>query len=413
MSQLLNEELEQLKITCNMLSVDENYYRYLSKPARTVITYCPVKMDDGRLEMLEGFRVLHSNILGPGKGGLRITPDCTMEEIQALAMVMTWKTALIGVPLGGAKGGIVCDPKKLSKKELERAVRRYTNSIINVIGPEQDITAPDLNTDENIMAWIMDTYSMNAGKTTPSVCTGKPVELGGIMGRDEAVGWGVADLLRNYARRKNHSIKEQKVVIQGIGKVGKSVAKTLTRFGTTIIGISDSTTALYKEEGLDINDVIAYKTTNGSLKGYERAENITNKELLTLNCNALLPCATHHQITKDNADKLQTEVVLEGANAPVTMEAAGILEERHIPVIPDIIANAGGVIASYYEWVQDLSQLRWSKDRIFQELENVILNSFSQIYELKKNEATTYRRAAYMIAIRRLVGALKYRGVYP
>ncbi|MCP4760356.1 MAG: Glu/Leu/Phe/Val dehydrogenase [archaeon] len=413
MSTILEDTLAHFKKTCDILGINENYYRFLSKPARTVIVNCPVRMDNGKIKMFQGYRVLHSNALGPGKGGLRISPTSTVANIQGLAMIMTWKTALIGLPLGGAKGAIVADVKDLSEGELERLIRRYTASIINVIGPKTDIPSPDLNTSQKEMAWTMDTYSMGTGKTTPGVCTGKPVEIGGIVGRDKAVGWGLAYIMREFANRESEKLRDQKVVIQGIGHVGKTFAKMAIQFGAKVIGISDSTTGLYKEEGLDINDIIQYKKTNKSLKGYGRAEEISNNELLKLKCDALFPCATQNQITKDNVDDIQCRLIIEGANSPITWEADQILEEKHLTVVPDIIANSGGVISSYFEWVQDLSQLRWTIDRVSKELEKVILSAFNEVYKVKIDNIVSYRRAAYMVAVDRVIKAIKYRGVYP
>jgi glutamate dehydrogenase (NAD(P)+) len=410
---ILEDGVNQLQNTCHLLKLNDNIFRFLSKPTRTVIVNMPVKKDNGHIEMYEGYRVLHSNALGPGKGGVAFSPDLTVEKIQALAMLMTWKSALIGLPLGGAKGGVKVDPKPLSIGERERITRRYTTSIMNVIGPDQDIPSPDLNTGAQEMAWMMDTYSMGMGKTTPGVCTGKPIEIGGTLGRDKAVGWGLAYILRNIALREAEDLHNQKIVIQGIGHVGKSVARLASQFGAKIIAISDHTTGLHHPDGLDINDIIEYKERVGSLSGYPRAQPVSNDEMLCLPCDVLIPGATQGQITKKNADKLQCRKIIEGANIPTTLDADYVLEERKITVIPDIIANAGGLIVSYFEWIQDLSALSWSMDRIQRELERIILAAFETVVQVHQNQGVSYRLAAHMTAVKRVATAMQLRGIYP
>lgn len=411
--EMLNESIEQLRITCEQLHLNQNIFRFLSKPQRTVIVNFPVRRDSGKIEMFEGYRVLHSNVLGPGKGGTAIYDSASVEEVQALAMLMTWKTSLIGLPLGGSKGAIKTDPHKLSHSEQERLVRKYTTATMNVMGPQTDIPSPDLNTDSQTMAWMMDQYSTGIGKTTPGVVTGKPVEIGGILGRDRAVGWGLAAILKNFMEREAEEIKGKKIVVQGIGHVGRNFATTAVQYGVKVVGICDSLTGLYNEEGLDINDVIEYKNRKGNLIDYPRADSIKIDDLLLLKCDALLPCATANQITKDVAEKLQCRIVIEGANRPTTLEADQILAQRGIEIIPDIIANAGGLIASYFEWVQDISALSWSMDRVQRELNKIILNAFETVVRIKKEQAVTYRRAAYMTAIKRVASAVEYRGIYP
>lgn len=412
---LLDDSVARLRKTCDILGINENYFRVLSKPERSVIVHCPMKLDNGGMEMFKGYKILHSSVLGPGKGGFRLSLDCNLADMQALAMLMTWKCALIGLPLGGSKGGIKVDPTKYSSGEIERLVRRYTSSIIKLIGPKTDILSPDLNTDSKIMAWIFDTYSMSVGKTTPAVITGKPVEIGGIIGRDKAVGWGLVYLMRDLTQReKNHGgLRNKKIVIQGIGHVGENAAAMAKQFGAKIIGISDSTTGIYNEDGLDINNVIEFKKRTGSLKNYEQAESISNKDLLTLKCDILAPCAAQNQITKEIADKIQCDLIIEGANSPTTIAADNILDERKITLIPDILANSGGLIVSYFEWVQDLSQLRWAVERVSGELEKIILNANSRVFQIKKDNNVSYRTAAYMAAVKRVVTALKLRGIYP
>ncbi|MBN2155862.1 MAG: Glu/Leu/Phe/Val dehydrogenase [Candidatus Lokiarchaeota archaeon] len=415
MPTLLDQVTDQLVTTAKIMGVSEDYIRILSKPARTVIVNMPVRMDDGTLRMFKGYKVLHQNSMGPGRGGLRMDPNSTIQCIQALSMINSWSSALSGIPMGGSHGAIIADRYLLSDSERERLIRRYISSIINIIGPERDIISPDLGTGQRTMAWVFDTYSMGVGRTTPSVCTGKPIETGGIVGNEQAIGWGIADVLREVVRRDpEKDLRDDSVVIQGIGHVGKNFARTINQFGAKIIAISDSKTGVYNPNGLDINDVIHFKETHGSLVGYERADAITNEEMLTLPCYALVPCARESQIRGLNVDKLQCELIIEGAHSPVTYKADRILEERgDITVIPDIVANSGGAIIGYFEWVQDISQLRWTASRVSKELERVILNAFDEIYRMKEKNAISYRRAALMVAISKVLKAKTLRGLYP
>ncbi|MHA1819987.1 MAG: Glu/Leu/Phe/Val family dehydrogenase [Promethearchaeota archaeon] len=412
-SGLLKDIRTRIKKSCLLLGVNEDYYRFLSKVQKTVVVSLPLMRDNGELEMYKGYLAEHATIMGPAKGGLRISPDITQEDIQAFAIKNSFKSALIGLPLSGGKTAIKADPRILSNKEIERLVRRFTASIINQIGPDKHILSPELNTDEQTMAWVADTYSMGMGKPKFHVCTGKPPEMGGIIGRDKAVGWGVGYILKYYANRKNEDIRSRSIAIQGIGHVGRSAAIIGQEYGARIVAISDKSCGVYKPEGLDLIDVINYKKKNGQLKGYPRAEIITNKELLSLKVDVLIPCATHGQITKDNADDINARLILEGANGPITMDADDILDERKVPIIPDIIANTGGIIASYFEWVNDLSQLRWSADRIARELEHIIVDAFARVYDKRHKDAISYREAAYELAIQRLVKAIEFRGIYP
>jgi glutamate dehydrogenase/leucine dehydrogenase len=365
--------------------------------------------------MFKGYQVLHQNTLGPARGGLRMDPNSTIQCIQALSIINSWSSALAGLPMGGAHAAIIANRKLLSDGERERLVRRYTASVLNVIGPEKTVLSPDLGTGERTMAWVFDTYSMGVGKTSPGVCTGKPLEIGGIIGNDKAAGWGISDVLREVVRRDpEKDIKDDPVVIQGCGHVAKNFAREINKFGAKIIAISDSKTGVYDPDGLDINDVIKYKETNGTLVGYERADAISNEEMLTLPCYALVPCARESQIRGLNVDKLQCELIIEGANSPVTYKADRFLEEKdEITVIPDIVAGLGSSIISYFEWVQDISQLRWTASRVSKELERVILNSFDEVYRKKESNAISYRRAALMVAIERVLKGRKLRGIYP
>jgi len=410
---LLEESVEQLRITCQMLGVNENIYRFLSHPQRTVTVNFPVKMDSGTTEMFEGIRVLHSSVLGPGKGGIQYTPDCSKQDIQALAMLMTWKSSLIGLPLGGAKGAVLVDPKRLSRNENEQLTRAFTRAIINIIGPNQDIPSPDIGTDSTTMAWMMDTYSMGVGRPTAGVVTGKPVEIGGSLGRERAVGWGLAAILRDFTTREAEEMHGAKIVIQGLGHVGQNAAITAAQYGAKIVGISDSNSAIINEDGLDIHDLIQYKAQNQSLKGYARGKEVSQEELLCTKCDAILPCAASNQITKKIAEKIQCRAIIEGANHPTTFDADMVLEQRDITVIPDVIANAGGLISSYFEWVQDISALAWTMDRIQRELNKIILGAFESVVTQKKAKGVSYRRAAHMLAVQRVATAIKYRGIYP
>ena len=415
MPTLLDQILEQFTTTAKIMGINENFVRILSNPARTVIVNMPCRMDDGTLRMVKGFKVLHQNTVGPGRGGLRMDPNSTIHCIKALAINNSWVSALAGVPMGGSHGAIIADPDLLSDREKEGMVRRYTASVINLIGPEKDITSPGLGIGQTSMAYMFDTYSMGAGKTSPGVCTGKPLEVGGIIGNEKAIGWGVADVLREVVRRDpDKDLKDDPVIIQGIGHVGKNFARTINEFGAKIIGISDSKTGVYDPDGLDINDVINFKESTGYLVGYGRAEEITNEEMLTLPCYALVPCARESQIRGLNVEKLQCELIIEGANAPVTFKADKILEEKgEITVIPDILAGLGSAIISYFEWVQDISQLRWTASKVSKELEKAVLSSFNEVYHMKEKHGVTYRRAALMVAIGRVLQAKKLRGIYP
>ena len=407
--------LKQLKNACDYLNLNDDLYQYLSHPQRIVLVNCPVKMDNGSLKMFEGFRILHSNARGPGKGGIRYAPNVNMDEVKALSMWMTWKCATVGIPLGGAKGGVTCNPREMSEKELERLTRRYTQSIINVIGPEIDIPAPDMNTTPKMMAWIMDTYSMAKGATISGVVTGKPVDIGGSLGRTQATGHGVAYVANQYAQK--HGVKSEKctAVVQGFGNVGQYTCLTLKNYGYKIIATSDISGGYYKPEGLDIDEMFAYISdpAHRTLEGYTKAKKITNEELLELKCDFLCPCALENQITEDNAPKIQCKCIVEGANGPTTPEADEILEKKGIDVIPDILANAGGVTVSYFEWIQDRQGLFWDLNEVNRQLEMILCRAFDAIRELKKEKNISYRLATYLIAVQRVAKAVELRGIYP
>jgi glutamate dehydrogenase (NAD(P)+) len=403
----------QLKQACDYLKINDDIFKFLSKPQRVVIVNCPVVMDDGSVQIFEGFRILHSNVRGPGKGGIRYSLAVDMDEVTALAMWMTWKCSVVNLPLGGAKGGIKVDPAKLSPKELERLTRRFTSAIIDVIGPDQDIPAPDMNTNAQTMAFVYDTYSMGIGKNTPGVVTGKPVEIGGSLGRNQATGKGICFILREYVKRKNLDLKQQKIIVQGFGNVGYWTAKTLYDWGLKIIAISDISGALFDETGINVDELYAYSQKNKVIQGFPKGKAIKNEELLELPCDFLLPCALENQITYENASKLQCKYIVEGANGPTTPEADEILFNRGIDVVPDILANAGGVTVSYFEWVQDVQSFFWNLDQVNKELERIMLEAFDQIYKIQQEKHISYRLAAYLIAVQRVAKAVEFRGFYP
>ncbi|WP_457559366.1 Glu/Leu/Phe/Val family dehydrogenase [Candidatus Harpocratesius sp.] len=407
--------LKQLRLACDAMGINEDIYTYLSHPTRMVQVAVPVKMDNGQLKVFEGFRVLHNSARGPGKGGIRYAPNVDMDEVKALAMWMTWKCACVGIPYGGAKGGVRVDPRKLSQAELERLTRRFTANIINVIGPETDIPAPDMNTGPREMGWIMDTYSMQKGHVVHGVCTGKPVEIGGSLGRIQATGHGVAFIAHEYAKRHGWKPEECTLVIQGFGNVGQYTALTAKQYGYKVIAVSDISGGYYNPDGLDIDEMFAYISdpAHRTLEGYTKAQKITNEELLTLECTILAPCALENQITESNADKIKCKVIVEGANGPTTPKADEILNKQGIDIVPDILANAGGVTCSYFEWVQDRMALFWDLDRVNEELDKIMLRAFDSVHELVKEKNVTYRIAAYFVAVHRVAKAIEMRGIYP
>ncbi len=406
---------KQIDIVAEKMGLNDNIKKYLKRVERALIVSIPIKMDDGSLEIFEGYRVHHSTVRGPGKGGLRFAPNVNLDEVKALATWMTWKCSLLNLPLGGAKGGICVDPQKLSKKELERLTRRYTAEIINIIGPDMDIPAPDLNTNPQIMAWIMDTYSMNKGRTIPGVVTGKPIEIGGSVGRETATGMGLYFIIEALCNKMNIDLETQNIVVQGFGNVGGNIAKILYEKGCKIISVSDISGGLYAKEGLNIKQLLDWRDTNKYLKDFqnENYEFINNEEILTVKCDILIPAAIENQITQLNAHKINCKIILEGANGPTTPEADNILEKKGIIVVPDILANAGGVCVSYFEYIQDIHSYFWKLDRINQELKNILDSAFEDVYNLSKEKNLTLRIASNMIAISRLAKAIELRGIFP
>ncbi len=380
---------------------------------RELIVNFPVKMDDGSVRIFTGYRVHHSTVRGPSKGGIRYHPDVTLDEVRALAMWMTWKCAVVGIPFGGAKGGVVCDPKQMSQNELENLTRRYATEIAILMSPEGDIPAPDVNTNPRIMAWIMDTYSMHRGYSTPAVVTGKPVEIGGSLGRSEATGRGVMFTTREALKVKGIPLDGATVAVQGFGNVGAVAAYLLQDKGCKIIAVSDSQGGIYNPKGLDARDVMRFKAENRTVVGYPGTDRLTNEELLELECDVLVPCALENVITAHNAPRIKAKVIAEGANGPTTPEADEILYDRSIFVVPDVLANAGGVTVSYFEWVQGLQFFFWSEREINVQLREIMVRSFNDVLRISEEKKVDMRVAAYILAIRRVADATMIRGIYP
>jgi glutamate dehydrogenase (NAD(P)+) len=403
----------QLRRVASLIDVGESMLNVLSECKKAVVVSVPTRMDDGTVEVFEGFRVVHNVARGPSKGGLRYHPDVTLEETKALAMWMTWKCALMGLPFGGAKGGIVCNPKRHSALELERMTRRYTSEIINQIGPEVDIPAPDVGTSAREMAWIFDTYSMNKGYSVLGVVTGKPLTVGGSLGRVEATARGGAYCIREALRKRGQSVAGRRVAIQGFGNVGRNLAAILADDGATIVAVSDSAGGVHNENGLDVAAALAHKRDTGWLEGLADAEPLTNDELLLLDCDVLAPCALEQVITRENADRVRAGVVCEGANGPITPDADRILEDRGILVLPDVLANAGGVVVSYFEWVQGLQEYFWKEAEVNAKLNDIVTRAFQETWRMHEERSLPMRDAAYAIAVGRVAEATITRGLYP
>ncbi len=406
---------KQIDIVAEVMDLDPNILKFLKRVERSLIVSIPIMMDDGTLKVFEGYRVHHSTIRGPGKGGLRYSLGVNLDEVKALATWMTWKSSLLNLPLGGAKGGICVDPFKLSKKELEKLTRRFTAEIINIIGPDIDIPAPDVNTNAQIMAWIMDTYSMQKGRTIPGVVTGKPIEIGGSVGRANATGMGLYFVLQALVEKLSLDLKSLKIVVQGFGNVGGTIADLLYKHGCKVIAVSDISTGIYCEDGLDVEKLLDWAKQGNLLKDYknDKYKLISNDELLTSKCDVLIPAAIENQITEKNAEKIDCKIVLEGANGPTTPEADKILLKKEIYVVPDILANSGGVCVSYFEYVQDINSYFWKLDRINEELKRIIIEAFEETYKISKARNISLRTAAYIIAVSRIAKAIELRGIFP
>jgi len=405
--------IEQLEHVAKIMNLDKGIVKYLKKPKRSIEVAIPVIMDNGEIEVFMGYRVHHNDVRGPCKGGIRYHPSVTLNEVKALAMWMTWKTAVVNLPYGGAKGGVVCDPKKMSEKELEKLTRRYVVAILDVIGPYKDVPAPDINTNPKVMAWIMDTYSMYHGYAIPEVVTGKPLSVGGIAGRLEATGRGVIIVLREFLKKLNMNGSNIKIAIQGFGNVGSHAALTAKEFGYKVVAVSDVEGGVYNPDGLEPEKVLEYSRKTGSVVGYPEAKTITNEELLALDVDVLIPAAIEGTIHRKNADNINAKIIIEGANGPVTPEADRILNEKGVVIVPDILANAGGVIVSYLEWNQNLHREIWTLEEVRAKLMARMTTAFNEVYSVFKEKEVTMREAAYIVALTRVVDALMDRGIWP
>ena len=394
------------------LNLDPGLYKVLRHPEKQIITSVPVHKDNGEVEVYTGIRVIHNSSRGPAKGGIRFDMNVTLDEVKALAAWMTWKCAVVNIPFGGAKGGVICDPSQLSMTELERLTRRYTSSIIEVLGPDSDVPAPDVNTNERVMAWVMDTYSMHKRHTVTAVVTGKPIEMGGSLGRREATGRGCMLVTRQALARLGLPLKGARVAVQGFGNVGSVTADLLAKEGATIVAVSDKNGGIYNANGLDVGDMLAYVKENKFLTGYPKGDAITNAELLTVDCDVLVPAAMENVINSKNAGLIRAKIICEGANGPTTANADKILEDKGIYVIPDILANAGGVTVSYFEWVQDRGGYFWDEETVIQRLERIMVRSFDEVAGMADKHKLNLRIGAYMLAIERVAAVHRLRGMY-
>lgn len=403
---------ERFDRAAKLLGLDPDLYAVMRVPSREIKVYIPVRMDTGHIQVFEGYRVQHNFARGPAKGGIRYAPDVTLDEVKALSAWMTWKCAVVNVPFGGGKGGIVCDPRQMSIGELERLTRRYTAELIDFIGPDKDVPAPDMNTNEQTMAWIMDTYSMHARHTVTAVVTGKPVALGGSLGRREATGRGVLFCVNEAIKRFDLTPEKTSVVVQGSGNVGGIGAELMHQQGYKVIAISDVGGGIYNKNGIDIPAALEYLQKNKSFEGFTDADHVSNSELLEIECDVLAPCATENQITSENAAKIKCKILAEGANGPTTPKADKILHDKGVFVIPDILANAGGVTVSYFEWVQDRMGYFWREDEVNQRLEEKMVASFNELCHYSDKHSVDTRTAAYMLAIDRVAYDTRMRGIY-
>jgi glutamate dehydrogenase (NAD(P)+) len=414
----LNEEnpfeamMSRFDKAAELLDLEPGLYKVLRHPEKQITVSCPVMMDSGEVEVFTGYRVLYNTSRGPAKGGIRFDMQVNLEEVKALAAWMTWKCAVVNLPFGGAKGGVICDPGKLSVGELERLTRRYTAAIVNTLGPDSDVPAPDVNTNERVMAWVMDTYSMRVGHTVTAVVTGKPVEMGGSLGRREATGRGCMIVTKEALKDLGKPIQGTTVAVQGFGNVGSVAAQLLTNEGCKVVAISDKTGGYYNEKGIDVAGALAHVRKTKHLEGFAGATPITNEELLTLDVDVLVPAALENVITSKNAGKIRAKIICEGANGPTTAGADNILEEKGVFVIPDILANAGGVTVSYFEWVQDRGGYFWPEDVVNQRLTDIMQRSFVDVLQLARQHKVNLRTAAYMLAISRVATVHRLRGIY-
>ncbi len=405
--------LQQFDIAAEKLHLDPNMRGILRECQRELIVHFPVRMQDGVVKVFTGYRVQHNTSRGPGKGGIRYHPSVTLNEVKALAMWMTWKCAVVGIPYGGAKGGVICDPKQMTAQQLETLTRRYTTEISLLIGPDRDIPAPDVNTNAQTMAWIMDTFSMHAGHTVPAVVTGKPLSIGGSEGRSEATARGAVYTILEAAKAIGLDLDGARVVVQGYGNAGMHSAKLMAELGATVVGVSDTSGGIHNAKGLDTAKVEAFKRETGRVQGLPGADRISNAELLELDCDVLIPAAIENQIGAHNATEIKAKIVAEAANGPTSPEADKILHDRDVMLIPDILCNAGGVTVSYFEWVQDLQNLFWREATINARLKEVMVKSFNDVLQMSLKNKVHMRTAAYMVAVARVADATLTRGIYP
>ena len=405
--------LRQYDAVAEKLDLDSGIREMLRHPRFGVEVAFPVRMDDGTIKVFKGYRVIHNTARGPGKGGIRYHPDVTFEEVKALSMWMTWKCAVVGLPFGGAKGGVICNPLEMSQTEIERLTRRFTVEISNVIGPATDIPGPDMFTNPQVMAWMMDTYSTHKGDFTPAVVTGKPIPLGGSRGRAAATARGLAICIREATRELGLELNNLRVAVQGYGNVGSNVVSILNSYGCKIVGVTDVVGGVCCEDGLNPEALTTQLTETGSVEGTPGTDNLSNAELMELDCDVLVPAAIENQITQANAGKIRAKMIVEGANGPTTPEADEILFDKGITVIPDVLANAGGVTVSYFEWVQNLMHYYWTEEEVAERLERIMTESFAAVFRTAKGKGTNMRVAAYNLAILRVAKAMKLRGMYP
>jgi glutamate dehydrogenase (NAD(P)+) len=406
------EQAARFDLAAKKLNLEEGLWKVLRYPNREIILHIPVAMDNGSLEVFTGYRVQHSIARGPSKGGIRYGPDVTLDEVRALAAWMTWKCAVVNIPFGGAKGGVICDPHKMSRGELERMTRRYTSELVEFIGPEQDVPAPDVNTNEQIMAWMMDTYSMHMRKTVTAVVTGKPINMGGSAGRREATGRGIKIVCDEAVKKLGLSPASTRVIVQGFGNVGSNAARLMAQAGYKVIGISELGGGLYNKSGINIEALWEFFERNRSIHGFAGAEKAEDAELLTSECEILVPAATENVITSQNADKLKCRILAEGANGPTTAAADEILADKKVFVIPDILCNAGGVTTSYFEWVQDRQGYFWKESVVNEQLGELMRTAFEDVVRYAETHKVNNRMAAYMLAIDRVAYTIRQRGFY-
>ncbi|HEY3182583.1 MAG TPA: Glu/Leu/Phe/Val dehydrogenase [Gaiellaceae bacterium] len=403
----------QLRKVADTFGIDDRLVNVLQECKRAVEVSIPTSMDDGSVRAFTGYRVTHNIARGPSKGGIRYHPDVTLDEVKSLSMWMTWKCSLMGLPFGGAKGGVICDPKKMSRAEIERMTRRFTSEIVNLIGPEKDIPAPDVGTNSAVMAWIFDTFSMNQGHSVLGVVTGKPLTIGGSLGREEATARGALFCLQEALKKKSMPMEGLRIAVQGFGNVGSYFAKFVSELGATVIAISDSTGGIYNPRGVDVAAAFAHKREGGSIPELAAGGKISNEELVLLDCDVLAPCALEQVITEANAADVKAKIIVEGANGPTTPAADEILEANGVLMLPDVLANAGGVVVSYFEWVQGLQEYFWKEDEVNQRLNEIVTRAFEETWALREDRNVPMRMAAYGLAVQRVAEATVTRGLYP